>query len=309
MLCAAAGGVDAFLIGSELRGLTRVRDSADELSRGRGAEDARRRCARHPGQRHEDRLCRRLVGIQQPPDRRRGGRAAVQSRSAVVATPISISSASTTTCRWPTGATARCSLDYDAVHGPTSIHDPAYLTANIRGGEDYDWYYASDADRDAQTRTPITDGLGKPWVWRAKDFWNWWSNAHYDRPDGTRERYAHRVGAAGQADLVHASSAVRPIDKGANQPNVFFDPKSSESALPYYSNGERDDLIQRRVPSRRISLSGAMPRTIRRRWLRRPHGRHDAHLSSGAGTRGRFRSSRRAPMCGATPPTISSATG
>src|SRR5262249_39672280 len=35
------------------------------------------------------------------------------------------------------------------------------------------------------------------------------------------------------------------IDKGANRPNVFFDPKSSESALPYYSNGERDDLIQR----------------------------------------------------------------
>ena len=36
------------------------------------------------------------------------------------------------------------------------------------------------------------------------------------------------------------------IDKGANEPNVFVDPKSAESALPYYSNGERDDLIQRR---------------------------------------------------------------
>ena len=59
-------------------------------------------------------------------------------------------------------------LDYDAVNGPTDIHDAAYLTGNIRGGEDYDWYYASDADRDAQTRTPITDGLGKPWVFRAK---------------------------------------------------------------------------------------------------------------------------------------------
>jgi hypothetical protein len=36
------------------------------------------------------------------------------------------------------------------------------------------------------------------------------------------------------------------VEKGANQPNVFFDAKSSESAVPYYSNGERDDLIQRR---------------------------------------------------------------
>src|SRR6202012_5867802 len=55
-------------------------------------------------------------------------------------------------------------------------YDGAYLQANIRGGEDYDWYYASDADRRSQARTPITDGLGKPWVWRAKDLWAWWSN-------------------------------------------------------------------------------------------------------------------------------------
>jgi hypothetical protein len=36
------------------------------------------------------------------------------------------------------------------------------------------------------------------------------------------------------------------VNKGANRPNVFVDPKSSETALPYFSNGERDDLIQRR---------------------------------------------------------------
>jgi Putative phage tail protein/GTA TIM-barrel-like domain len=36
------------------------------------------------------------------------------------------------------------------------------------------------------------------------------------------------------------------VDKGANQPNVFVDPKSSESLLPYYSRGTRDDLMQRR---------------------------------------------------------------
>ncbi len=36
------------------------------------------------------------------------------------------------------------------------------------------------------------------------------------------------------------------VDKGANQPNVFIDPKSSESAFPYFSRGTRDDLIQRR---------------------------------------------------------------
>jgi hypothetical protein len=34
------------------------------------------------------------------------------------------------------------------------------------------------------------------------------------------------------------------VDKGTNEPNKFVDPKSSESALPRYSNGRRDELIQ-----------------------------------------------------------------
>lgn len=34
------------------------------------------------------------------------------------------------------------------------------------------------------------------------------------------------------------------IDKGTNEPNRFLDPKSSESSVPKYSNGGRDDLIQ-----------------------------------------------------------------
>lgn len=34
------------------------------------------------------------------------------------------------------------------------------------------------------------------------------------------------------------------IDKGANEPNKFLDPKSSESSIPRYSNGHRDDFMQ-----------------------------------------------------------------
>jgi hypothetical protein len=34
------------------------------------------------------------------------------------------------------------------------------------------------------------------------------------------------------------------IDKGTNQPNKFLDAKSSESGLPKYSDGRRDDLMQ-----------------------------------------------------------------
>ena len=40
---------------------------------------------------------------------------------------------------------------------------------------------------------------------------------------------------------------VPAVDKGANEPNVFPDPKSSESAIPPFSGGSRDDLIQVRA--------------------------------------------------------------
>jgi hypothetical protein len=134
----------------------------------------------------------------------------------------------------------------DALSGAGSIYDPDYLQANVEGGEGYDWYYASAADRDAQARTPITDGAyGEPWVWRYKDLRAWWSNSHHDRPGGVR--------ASQSTDWIPQSKPVRlvelgcpAVDKGANQPNVFIDPKSSESFAPYYSSGARDDLIQRR---------------------------------------------------------------
>src|SRR5690606_18258677 len=63
-----------------------------------------------------------------------------------------------------------------------SSYDLDYLKTNLAAGEAYDWYYADDAARAAQTREPITDGAaGKPWVFRVKDFWNFWANAHYER--------------------------------------------------------------------------------------------------------------------------------
>ncbi len=42
------------------------------------------------------------------------------------------------------------------------------------------------------------------------------------------------------------------VDKGANQPNVFPDPKSSENALPYFSNNARSDYAQRSYLSANI---------------------------------------------------------
>lgn len=135
-------------------------------------------------------------------------------------------------------------LDYDAVNGPVSIYDRAYLKRNIEGGEYYDWYYASSGARAAQTRTPITDtAYGKPWVFRQKDVRSWWSNSHVNRPGGVES--GGTGWSPGSKPIWFTEIGCPAIDKGTNQPNVFYDPKSSESFFPYFSRGTRDDAIQR----------------------------------------------------------------
>ncbi len=126
-----------------------------------------------------------------------------------------------------------------------SPYDRAYLSANIRGGEGFDWYYASAADRDAQARTPITDGAyAKPWMFRFKDIEAWWANEHYDRPGGVEAGTPTNWAPEGKPIRL-TEIGCPAVDKGANQPNVFYDPKSAQSALPYYANGARDDAQQR----------------------------------------------------------------
>ncbi len=126
-----------------------------------------------------------------------------------------------------------------------SIYDPDYLMSNIEGGEGYDWHYINAAARGEQTRAPITDGLAsKPWVFRYKDIRSWWQNPHYNRQNG-QEVGAPTAWIPKSKPFWFTEIGCPAIDKGANQPNVFRDPKSSESAAPYYSSGARDDLVQR----------------------------------------------------------------
>ena len=126
-------------------------------------------------------------------------------------------------------------------------YDQAYLSANIAGGEGFDWYYASESDRLAGTRTPITDSdYGEPRVWRYKDLVGWWNNAHHDRPGGVRSALA-TAWLPRSKPLHFVEYGCPAVDKGANQPNLFVDPKSSESGVPYFSNGAPDALAQRQA--------------------------------------------------------------
>ena len=235
-LCAAAGGVSAFCIGSEMRGLTQIRGAGDAFP----AVAALRQLAGE---------VRAILGP---------------------ATKISYAADWSEYFGYHTGDNVYFHLDplwadpaidfigidnympladwregqvhADAAFG--SAHNPAYLRANIAGGEGFDWYYNSPEAEAAQTRLPIADGAyDEAWVYRYKDLRNWWAQSHHNRIAGVR--------MASPTAWVPQSKPFRftefgcaAVDKGANQPNKFLDPKSSESGLPKYSDGRRDDLMQ-----------------------------------------------------------------
>ncbi len=240
-LVADAGGVDAFLIGSELKSLTRVRSASGVYP----AVDALVTLAA---------AVKAIVGgstvVSYGADWTEYGSHVVDADANEVRFPLDP--------LWASASIDAIGIDYYAPLADwrdtadqldlaltDTPYKQSYLAGNLAGGEGYDWYYADDAARDAQTRTPITDGLGKPWLFRQKDMWNFWSQAHYERVGGAE--LTTPTGWVPQSKPIWLAEIGCPaVDKGANQPSVFPDPKSSESGVPYYSNGDRDDLIQRR---------------------------------------------------------------
>ncbi|MBM3604903.1 MAG: host specificity protein, partial [Alphaproteobacteria bacterium] len=236
-LCAAAGGVDGFLIGSEMVAMTQIRGPGNtypavaQLRRlaadvreilGSGvkisyASDWSEYFGHHPG---NGELFFHLDPLWADPN--------IDFIGIDNYMPLS---------DWREG-----DQHLDAQWG--RIDNIDYLKANVAGGEGFDWYYASEADRDAQKRTPITDGFyDEAWVWRYKDLSSWWQNLHYDRPNGVRQRQA-TAWVPGSKPIWFTELGCAALDKATNQPNKFLDAMSSESMLPHYSNGTRNDAIQ-----------------------------------------------------------------
>lgn len=239
-LCKAAGGVTAFLIGSELIGLTRTRSGAT----------AYEAVARLKALAAEVRaLLGPAVKIGYAADWTEYG-AHVRNGGADVTFPLDP--------LWSDANIDFVGIDYyppvadwreGAAHldaaMASSTYDHAYLRARFAAGEAWDWYYASDSDRAAQVRTPISDGAyNKPWTFRAKDLAGWWANAHRPRSAGVEGAATGWTPASKPVWLTEIGCPA--IDKGANAPNAFPDPKSSESSTPPFSLGLRDDLMQAR---------------------------------------------------------------
>ena len=243
-LAEAAGGVDGFLIGSELVGLTTLRSDASTYPAVAALRTLAADCASvlSPGTELGYAADWTEYFGHQPP----GGSGDVFFHLDPLWADSHVSFVGVDwyapLADWRNGET-----HLDALAGWQGPYDPAYLAANVAGGEGYDWFYANDAARVAQTRTAITDGAyAEPWVFRPKDLVNWWTKAHHDRPAGVRNSAA-TAWTPGMKPIRFIEFGCPAVNKGSNAPNLFVDPKSSESSLPPFSNGARDDLAQRRV--------------------------------------------------------------
>lgn len=140
----------------------------------------------------------------------------------------------------------------DSIFG--SIYNFNYLRNNVAAGEGFDWYYLNESDRLNQVRSKIEDSAyGEDWVFRYKDIKSWWSNAHVDRVGGVKSPSATDWQPMTKP-VWFTELGCAAIDKGTNQPNVFFDPKSSESFYPYFSSGARDEYIQLRYLQATLSF-------------------------------------------------------
>lgn len=205
----AAGRVDAFIIGSELKGLTGVTDAPGHYP----AVDA-------------------LVALA-------GAVKAALGAQVVVTYAADWSEYHHTDGGWYHLDPLWASPDIDVIgidayfplqDGPQQGYDIDALKAGWTSGEGYDWYY-SDAQRTVQVP------LGAPYAW--KNIAWFWSQPHIN-PDSSVTAWVPE-----SKKIWFTEYGFPSVDGAANQPNVFYSAGTAGSAFPYHSRGRVDVLAQR----------------------------------------------------------------
>lgn len=263
-LAAASGGVEAFVIGSELRGLTGIRDGLEFPFVTALVDLAADVAAVLPGAKLTYAAdWSEYSGVQSGTGEKLFHLDPLWASDDIDAVGIDNYMP---LADWRDGDAHADAADWE------SAYDPAYLDANIEGGEGFDWFYASDADRLAGLRTPIADDQGEPWIWRFKDVANWWSQPHHDRPAGVRSA-TPTAWVPGSKPIWFTELGCGAVNKGANQPNIFGDVKSAEDGRPYFSSGAPDPLAQRQLLRAQLAHwaeSDMVQRTYLWTWDARP---------------------------------------
>jgi uncharacterized protein (TIGR02217 family) len=160
--------------------------------------------------------------------------------------------------------------------GPPTIYSTPYLKGNIEGGQYFDWFYNDSNNRgrgldpagtDLQVSLPEGDRLAQarnPYFPQQEILANkqlrwWWNNLHqavYDNGDGQgfAPHGPNTEWAPNAKSIITLEYGFAACDRSTNQPNVFYDPKSTESFTAFWSIWDpgnelgylprRDDTIQ-----------------------------------------------------------------
>lgn len=229
-LCAAAGGVSAFLIGSDLAGLTQLRDDQGRFI----TVDALAQLARD---------VRAILGSQV----KLGYAADWREYGAYVPSDAPEDMYFPLDALWAepainfVGVNARIPLA-DWRDGDTHLdrawqspENPDYLQRNVEGGEGYAWHYPTFEDRTRQNRVDLIDRAhNEHWAIRPKDIKGWWQHTHHERINGIRQTRA-TLWAAQSKPIWLLNVGCAAVDKGANDP---------ATPAPWFSTGLRDDSMQ-----------------------------------------------------------------
>ncbi|MGA7383673.1 MAG: glycoside hydrolase TIM-barrel-like domain-containing protein [Methylocella sp.] len=158
---------------------------------------------------------------------------------------------------WPPPPSTMSNL---GLAGQATINSLAYLKANIEGGEKFNWFYFDSNNlgrgtdplgSDQQVSIPGYPADDRLLQSRNQYFANqqvlgnkqirwWWNNPHfalYDDGDGLGDapKGPQTEWIASSKSIAFTEYGFPACDKCPNQPNVFFDARSTESATPFWS--------------------------------------------------------------------------
>ncbi len=127
-------------------------------------------------------------------------------------------------------------------------------------GEGYDWVY-TDSSRTTKDFT-----LEDRFAWKNIDFW--WKNTHVN-PDSTTTAWVPE-----SKKIWFTEYGFPSVDGATNQPNVFYDPDSVSGGFPYHSRGRVDFRAQRlglTATEKQWEASGMIERMFAWTWDARPY--------------------------------------
>ena len=150
---------------------------------------------------------------------------------------------------------------------PQSQITPELITEYWEKGEGWDYYYA-----DSVARTGLTNYTDAKYAWKNLEYW--WKNTHVN-PNAVATAWTAKMKPVWFTEFGFPS-----VDGCTNQPNVFYDPSSSESFFPRASKGRVDFQAQRvaidatldYLEARRLETGNAnlVPRRFIWTWDARP---------------------------------------